>query len=649
MNKNFRPVSVPLITVDPFFSVWSFADNLTDDVTRHWTGRRNPMTGIIKIDDRAFFFMGKMVYSNRHYNEKFPTIPQTNVEVTPTSSIYTFENELLKLTLKFTTPLLLDDMKLLSRPASYISYDVEVKAAGEHKVSLYFDFGTELCTETTEQKVKFGRTEYSFYMGNTEQVPLNRSGDDSHIDWGFFHVCRTDAFISNFRRRRIFCENKPMVPGMTEEDEYSFEQSASIGFITEKLNDVIVVAYDDVHSINYFGDILDAWCMKEYGSFDNAVRAAIADSAETFARCEKFDKEFTEKLNKYGEDYAKVAALTYRQAIAAHKLVRGKNDEVLFFSKECFSNGCIATLDVTYPSIPLFLIFNPELVKGMLRPIVRQAEDPAWPHDFAPHDAGTYPLATGQTYCRKPDDPYPLDGQMPVEECGNFLLCVAAVCRAEGNDSFAKENAGLMKKWADYLVENGYNPENQLCTDDFAGHLAHNCNLSLKAIAALAAYGKLTGETKYTDIAHDMAKRFLVDAAGEKASKLTFDGAPDTWSMKYNLVWDKLLDLGLFSDDFYKKEIALYKEKANRFGVPLDNRAMYTKIDWLAWTTVLTDDDAYTADIYARCADMVSSTRQRVPVTDWYFTDTADQRGFQNRSVLGGFYINLLKDEWLSK
>lgn len=649
MNKNFRPVSVPLITVDPFFSVWSFADNLTDDVTRHWTGRRNPMTGIIKIDDRAFFFMGKMVYSNRHYNEKFPTIPQTNVEVTPTSSIYTFENELLKLTLKFTTPLLLDDMKLLSRPASYISYDVEVKAAGEHKVSLYFDFGTELCTETTEQKVKFGRTEYSFYMGNTEQVPLNRSGDDSHIDWGFFHVCRTDAFISNFRRRRIFCENKPMVPGMTEEDEYSFEQSASIGFITEKLNDVIVVAYDDVHSINYFGDILDAWCMKEYGSFDNAVRAAIADSAETFARCEKFDKEFTEKLNKYGEDYAKVAALTYRQAIAAHKLVRGKNDEVLFFSKECFSNGCIATLDITYPSIPLFLIFNPELVKGMLRPIVRQAEDPAWPHDFAPHDAGTYPLATGQTYCRKPDDPYPLDGQMPVEECGNFLLCVAAVCRAEGNDSFAKENAGLMKKWADYLVENGYNPENQLCTDDFAGHLAHNCNLSLKAIAALAAYGKLTGETKYTDIAHDMAKRFLVDAAGEKASKLTFDGAPDTWSMKYNLVWDKLLDLGLFSDDFYKKEIALYKEKANRFGVPLDNRAMYTKIDWLAWTTVLTDDDAYTADIYARCADMVSSTRQRVPVTDWYFTDTADQRGFQNRSVLGGFYINLLKDEWLSK
>lgn len=649
MNKNFRPVSVPLITVDPFFSVWSFADNLTDDVTRHWTGRRNPMTGIIKIDDRAFFFMGKMVYSNRHYNEKFPTIPQTNVEVTPTSSIYTFENELLKLTLKFTTPLLLDDMKLLSRPASYISYDVEVKAAGEHKVSLYFDFGTELCTETTEQKVKFGRTEYSFYMGNTEQVPLNRSGDDSHIDWGFFHVCRTDAFISNFRRRRIFCENKPMVPGMTEEDEYSFEQSASIGFITEKLNDVIVVAYDDVHSINYFGDILDAWCMKEYGSFDNAVRAAIADSAETFARCEKFDKEFTEKLNKYGEDYAKVAALTYRQAIAAHKLVRGKNDEVLFFSKECFSNGCIATLDVTYPSIPLFLIFNPELVKGMLRPIVRQAEDPAWPHDFTPHDAGTYPLATGQTYCRKPDDPYPLDGQMPVEECGNFLLCVAAVCRAEGNDSFAKENAGLMKKWADYLVENGYNPENQLCTDDFAGHLAHNCNLSLKAIAALAAYGKLTGETKYTDIAHDMAKRFLVDAAGEKASKLTFDGAPDTWSMKYNLVWDKLLDLGLFSDDFYKKEIALYKEKANRFGVPLDNRAMYTKIDWLAWTTVLTDDDAYTADIYARCADMVSTTRQRVPVTDWYFTDTADQRGFQNRSVLGGFYINLLKDEWLSK
>ncbi len=639
MNANFRPSAVPLITVDPYFSVWSFADKLTDDVTRHWTGRRNPMTGIIKIDGSPFIFMGKMIYSNRDYNEKVPVIPQTSLEVKPTSTVYTFENELVKLTLTFTSPLLLDDLKLMSRPVSYIRYNAETKTADEHDIKVYFDIGAETCTSTMEQKVRFGRTEHSLYMGNTVQAPLSSSGDSTLIDWGYLHLCRKDAFAAEYYCRRQFCENRTLEP-KDETLEYGYESRVALAVICEGASDVVAVAYDDIHSINYFGDILDAWCMKEYGGFDGAVRAALADYEEVFARCEKFNAEFTAEMKKYGEDYAKVGALTYRQAIAAHKLARGKNDEVLFFSKECYSGGFIATLDVTYPSIPLFLLYNPELVKGMIRPIARMAIDEAWKFEFAPHDTGLYPLATGQKYSSK------LERQMPVEECGNFILCVAAVCRAEGNDSFAKENADLMKKWADYLVQNGYKPGNQLCTDDFAGHLAHNCNLSLKAIAALAAYGKLTGETHYSDVAHDMAARFVTDAAGEKASKLTFDGAPDTWSMKYNLVWDKMLGLSLFSDDFYKKEIALYKEKANRFGVPLDSRKTYTKTDWLAWTTILTDDEKYMKDIYARCADMVSSTRQRVPVTDWYDTITAEQSGFQNRTVLGGFYINILADKW---
>lgn len=643
MTQKFRPVSVPLVTVDPFFSIWSFSDELTREVTRHWTGTRNAMTAILKIDGKPFICMGNMVYSNKDYCESFPYIKQTNLHITPTSTVYTFENSLLKLTLTFTTPLLLDDLVLASRPVSYVRYNVEPKTEGDHDIEFYFDIGTDACIDSDRQRAKFGRTDYSMYCGNIDQRPLNKSGDGGRIDWGYLHLCRTDAFIGNFSNRRAFCREGGFIDAFSEDVTYGL--NASLAVICKGESDTIALAYDDIYSINYYGEKLDAFYKTKYSSFDEAARAAIKDADEIFERCEKFDREFTAKLSKYGEDYKNVGTLAYRQAIAAHKICAGKNGEVLFFSKECYSGGFIATLDVTYPSIPLFLLLNPELVKGMIRPIVSEAKTERWIYDFAPHDTGLYPFATGQMYSTRHGDLIP-DEQMPVEECGNFILTVAAICRAEGSNAFAEENREFMEKWAEYLIKYGYNPENQLCTDDFAGHFAHNCNLSLKAIAALAAYGKLTGNARYTDTAYDMARRFEVEAADEKATRLAFD-REGTWSLKYNLVWDRLLGLDLFSDEFYAREIALYKEKMNEYGVPLDNRKTYTKLDWEAWTTVLTEDAEYHDMIFSRIAKMITDTQVRVPITDWYDTITSFQSGFQNRTVLGGFYINMLKDAWL--
>ncbi|MBQ9745939.1 MAG: DUF4965 domain-containing protein, partial [Clostridia bacterium] len=591
---------------------------------------------------KAFICMGNMVYSNKDYYEGFPYIKQTGLKVTPTSTVYTFENKLVKLTLTFTTPLLLDDLVLASRPVSYIRYNAEPKTEGAHDIEFYFDIGADACIDSDRQRVKFGRTDYSMYCGNIDQRPLNRSGDGVRIDWGYLHLCRTDAFIGNFSNRRAFCREGGFIDYFSEDVTYGL--NAALAVVCKGASDTIALAYDDIHSINYYGDLIDAYYKDAYGSFDAAARSAIADADEVFEKCDKFDNELTQKMLAYGKDYAKVGALAYRQAIAAHKICRGKNGEVLFFSKECYSNGCIATLDVTYPSIPLFLMLNPELVKGMLRPIVREATSERWVYPYAPHDCGQYPLAIGQVYSAR-HGILSEDEQMPVEECGNFILTVAAICRAEGSNAFAEENRELMEKWAEYLINYGYNPENQLCTDDFAGHFAHNCNLSLKAIAALAAYGKLTGNARYTDIAQDMARRFEVEAKDEKATRLAFD-REGTWSLKYNLVWDKLLDLGLFGDDFYAREIEVYTEQMNEYGVPLDNRKTYTKLDWEAWTTVLTDNEEYRDKIYACIAKMVSDTQQRVPITDWYDTETSFQVGFQNRTVLGGFYINMLADEW---
>jgi hypothetical protein len=114
--------------------------------------------------------------------------------------------------------------------------------------------------------------------------------------------------------------------------------------------------------------------------------------------------------------------------------------------------------------------------------------------------------------------------------------------------------------------------------------------------------------------------------------------------LKYNAVWDKLLGLDLFPEEFYKREIALYTEKCEKYGVPLDCRAFFTKLDWLSWTTVFTENQVYRDMIHSLIAKEISETVQRVPMADMYETKTAKQCSMQHRSVVGAFFINLLRN-----
>ncbi len=634
-----KAVSVPLITVDPFFSVWSPADKLTDTNTCHWTGRTHSMIGMVRVDGKTFRFLGRGVpQTHTVYSHEPDALPQTDLDITPTASIYTFENDLLKLTVTFRTPLLMNDLVLMSRPVSYMEYNAELK--GDYDFSLYFDVDTQICGDWEADKITFGKTENSLYVGKSVQNPLNASGDDCRIDWGYFHLADKDAFVSDTQGRWAYI-NGCEIAKFEDFSRKDYTQCAhrSLAVIKKELKGVITLAYDDIKSIQYFGENLDPYYMTKYSSFDEMLAAAIADYEEVKEKCEIFDLALTEKMLSVGKDYAAIGCLAYRQAIAAHKLV-DTPDGIAFLSKENFSNGCIGTLDVTYPSIPLFLLFNPELVKGMLRPLAKFARSDAWEFDFAPHDVGQYPLCNGQVYGLK-DGNQRLEMQMPVEECANFILCVAAICVAENSLDFANDMADLMKKWADYLTEFGYDPENQLCTDDFAGHLAHNCNLSVKAIVALGAYSRLSGDKSYGEKAKEMADRWMVEAKSETSTRLVFD-KEEGWSMKYNMVWDRIFGLGLFSKEIYENEIKEYTAQMNKYGVPLDSRSTYTKLDWMAWTTVLTDDAKYRDEVYASIRRMIEETPDRVPITDWYFTDTSRQKGFQNRSVLGGFFINLM-------
>lgn len=681
-EKTFRAPAVPLITHDPMFSSWSFATRLTDDTTRHWTGVRQYMIGTIAIDKKLYQFLGTYMPVNDFYCNPHPALPQVKCEIRPMTTLYTFENEQIRLELKFTSPLLLNDLMILSRPVTYVTYRVTVLDGKEHKIHLYFGFSGEFCVNNGKQEVYFGNDTLSSFVSSGTEHMLEHAEDDHRIEWGSFHVIAPQMaqtvrglhyflhtiHLDNFDLK--FAKNASHLPGprpktygpdwypsyekMVLDEHYPtlcFDQELDL---TDAYEDKIILAYDDVKSLEYFGEQIEAYWRKDGEDFQALMRRAMDEYEEILEKVRVFEDELLAKANALSPKYADILSLAYRQAIAGHKLT-WHDGEIQFVSKENFSNGCAGTVDVTYPSVPLFLMYAPELVEGMLNPVFKMIRKGLWTYEFAPHDVGTYPKCNAQAYGfylrhrRTTRDP--LTKQMPVEECGNMLLCVAGVVYAEKKFDYFLKHETILHQWADYLVNIGYDPENQLCTDDFAGHLAHNCNLSVKGICGIAAFGKMLCDTDrkeegeaYLATARKLAKEWEqagLDAAGDHY-KLAFD-QDGTWSVKYNMIWDRLLGLGLFSQDVYDKEIAYYKTKMNTYGLPLDGRADYTKTDWELWATALTDDEEFFHMIVDRMWNFLNETTDRVPFTDWHFTSHPLERGFQARTVQGGLFIKLLQ------
>jgi hypothetical protein len=659
-----RPPAVPLISSDPYFSIWSMADQLNADNTRHWTGTPQSMASLIRIDGNSFRLMGA------ERNDKVPALPQTSLQITPTQSIYKFAGAEAEVTLTFTSPRLPHDLEVLSWPVAYLTWSVRSMDGKSHTAQIYFDASSDIAVNTSDQAVTWSRLQANglnvLRVGSREQPVLQKSGDNLRIDWGYFYLAtpsaegaqhaandRTtirEAFLSNGRvpAEDAFAEHNPRVrtnPVRNPVLAASFDLG---GVGATPVSRYLVLAYDDLYSLEYFNRRVRPYWRRKGAEASDLLHDAAARYEELIAKCDQFDRELMADLTRIGgKEYAQLSALAYRQSMAAHKLAVDTDDTLLFFSKENFSNGSINTVDVFYPSAPLFLLLNPKLLRGSVEPILQYASLSRWPWPYAPHDLGTYPLANGQTYGGGEQSER---NQMPVEESGNMLLLIAGIAKAEGNAELAGKYWPVLTKWAEYLRDKGLDPENQLCTDDFAGHLARNANLSLKATEGLGAYallaemsGRKSDAAAYRAIALDYAQRWMKLADDGDHYVLAF-GKPGTWSQKYNLVWDKILGLNLFPVEVARKEIAYYKTKQNVYGLPLDNRAEYTKLDWLVWTATLAESPADFQALIAPAYKWMNETPTRVPLTDWYMTIDGKQRGFQARSVVGGVFIKMLTD-----
>jgi hypothetical protein len=652
------PPATPLVACDPYFSVWSPGDRLTDVDTTHWTGKPHRLTSLVRIDGKPYRVMGASPRT-------VPALEQTSLTVLPTRTIYTFEGAGVALTLTFMTPVLPEDIALLSRPVTYLTYDIRSTDNASHEVQLHFDASGELAVNTGNQSVVWGAAAAfgelrALSIGSKDQPVLAKKGDDLRIDWGYLYVAAPNATFSSHliaapaAIRKSFAERGGVngtfdTPQPAAADQVAVALSMDLRKVgAQPISRWLMLAYDDLYSIQYMKQNLRPYWRRNGWEAADLLPAAATDYESLRQRCAAFDAELMADLTRTGgEKYAKLCALAYRQCFAAGKFVADAHGQPLQFCKENHSNGCIGTSDVFYPMAPQFLLLGPSLAKSFLVPFMNYAASERWKFPFAPHDLGTYPHANGQVYG---DGERGVNNQMPVEESGNLLLLFGAVAQMEGHADFAGLYWTQLEQWAEYLKKKGFDPENQLCTDDFAGHLAHNVNLSAKAICGLGAFAKLCqmrGAQAQADatfkLARQFAARWVQEADDGDHFRLAFD-RPGTWSQKYNLIWDRILGLNLFPAEVARKEMDYYRKRQNQYGLPLDNRQTYTKLDWITWTATLTQDRADFEALIDPIFTFMNETPDRSPLTDWYQTKTAHKVGFTGRPVIGGVFAQMLYD-----
>lgn len=592
-------------------------------------------------------------------NAKILQAEQKSVSVLATSTYYTFVCGPVELDVVFTAPMLINDYDLLSMPINYISYQVRSTDKKAHDVQFYLSAnplqGVNKSSQPTVSSTVIKNGVKYLKTGTVDQPILAKKGDGICIDWGYFYMPNVNGNVSLSSENKI--KDTFLSTGELPESEEvvvcrKASQMPTLAYVhnfgnVATASSFTMLGYDEIQDIEYMYERYKGyWAHGGKVTIFDAFDRLKNSYSELMAKCREFDKMIYDDGLKAGDvKYAEILSGSYRHVIAAHKLFEDKDGNLLFFSKENNSNGCVNTVDLTYPEAPLFLVYNPDLQKAMMTSIFDYSYSGRWTKPFAAHDLGTYPIANGQVY----------GGDMPLEEAGNMITLAAMIAKIEGNTKYVDKYWNILKIWTDYLVENGQDPANQLCTDDFAGHWAHNCNLSIKAIMGVAGFAEMArikGDAatadKYMNKAKEMAAKWEKDAREDDHYRLAFD-RENTWSQKYNMVWDKLWNINIFPNDAMQREIKYYLKMQNRYGLPLDSRKDYTKNDWIMWTAAMAPNNKTFLKFVHPVYDYINETESRVPISDWYDTKTGLMTGFKARSVIGGFWMKVLADKLAEK
>ncbi|KAI9721680.1 MAG: hypothetical protein M1828_005048 [Chrysothrix sp. TS-e1954] len=760
-----RPPAIPLAVRSPYLSCWQQAGSdqgnggyLAGEWPTFWAGQILGWTGLIRVDDYVFTWMGAPVTSQG--NSTPPVVNQTAFYYTSTRSVFQFDvGGLINMTVEFLSNVSPTDYKRQSLPFSYMNVDMASLDGLPHTVQLYSDITAEWISgdrlaiaEWNYDVINGASTATAKKARNSEPEPSAGPALEARQDQESFTTYGTHTAYTGWREAVVHRPSAPpatsghinplatamptrqkatntTVPGSDNSTQPSgiayhriFRQNQLLFSETSDQTDYGYWYYltDNTKNLTHAigEDILVRSAFETDGYLNNTIDGnfrAINDSFPTFAFSKDFGtigrnnsqsmlfgialaqeeavqfegangnqsvpslwtSYFSDELDAMsfyytdyaeastqataldnqiasdsdaaaGSNYTLMTSLAVRQAFGGIYLTN-TTDTPLVFLKEISSDGNVNTVDVIFPTHPVFIYLNPVLLKQLLDPLFINQEAGYWPQAYSIHDIGNmYPNATGHN-----DG---MDEMQPLEECGNMLIMTLAYAQRANDNAYLTKHYDILRQWNEYLVEEALIPMNQISTDDFAGALANQTNLAIKGIIGIQAMAQIANRTghaedgaNYTNIAQSYVTQWqslgINTAANPPHATLAY-GMNDTHGLLYNVFGDKELGLGLVPQTVYDIQSNFYPTVFEKYGVPLDTRHNLTKNDEAMFAASVSSADTR-AEFINVISQWINETPTQFPLTDLYDAIAGDYPivspattpiFFKNRPVVGGYF-----------
>ncbi|KAI0368348.1 DUF1793-domain-containing protein [Pilatotrama ljubarskyi] len=638
--QTFFPASIPLSIRSPFMSVWLPSTNTSQPLSHSWPsfwGQQAIMgwAGKIRVDGQTYSWMGD------DYGPPF-TANVTNVQITPTRSIFVMQAGPMNITVTFLSPIEPSDWVLQSLPFSYVSLEASSLDDQSHDVQVYSDISAEWLSgdraksiATWSQHTSSGSVYHQIQLQSPQaDTEINHQAQDGTAYYAMaarpgltWQIAQDTISRGQFHDHGVLMNTASTAFATIQPVFTVFAISVDLGQIQSTPAPVTwAVGYVRNPSIAYTApdgatQQLSPYFVTKYGS---NIEQAIDDFTSAFPtiqqNCVALDQAIVGNASEVSAHYADLVSLAARQTMGSFDITvstdsggKPNASDVRIFVKDIGSSSTAQRVDPVermYAALPALIYFNASLVGPMLVPLL-DAQDGLSGLMYAAQDLGTaYPNATG-THGAHPQG---------IEQSGNMLIMLYAHARFSGDGSLIYTHYNLTKRWADYLVNNALTPSNQMTADNESN--ANMTNLAIKGIIgvkAMAEISRALGEDfdaqQYDSHAAALVGQWQSLALSTDGKHLlgTY-GNQQSWALMYNLYADRLLGTDLVSQALLQGQTAFYKTlvtSAPVFGLPLDNTVGSTSAAWLLFTaaTVLDNDvrDSLIEGVWARASSNLTS------------------------------------------